>query len=88
MVMMMNKTGFIKELVKQTGMSESDCIVINDCLEENFFVGKINKEKFIEKLVTALDISEEKADGIYNICSEIIVSEIKHKLIHPFKSKD
>ena len=41
----MNKQGFIEELVKQTGYTKEQCIIINDSLEDNFLFGKSNKEK-------------------------------------------
>ena len=84
----MNKQGFIKELVKQTNMSENECILINECLEENFLIGKKNKEKTINLLIEKLNINEEKANEIYNIASSIIATSIKDKIKHPFKGND
>ena len=84
----MNKKEFIEELKKQTGLSEEKCIIINDVLENNFLIGKKNKDKIIIELKDKLKINEEEADKIYNITSEIFVSEIKEKIKHPFKNKD
>ena len=84
----MNKTGFIKELSKQTKLSENECILINDCLEENFIIGKKNKQKTIDLMIEKLNYDEEKADEIYNIASSIIATQIKEKIKHPFRSKD
>lgn len=88
MVMKMNKTGFIQELVKATGLSEEKCIIINSCMEEYFIIGKNNKEKTINLLMEKLDYDYDKADEIYNIASKIITTNIKDKIIHPFKSID
>ena len=88
MVIMMNKSGFIEELVKQTKRSQKDCIVIADCMDDHFFVGKRNKEKIIADLIDKLDIDSEEADEIYTISCNIITTELKRKLKHPFKSKD
>ena len=88
MVTVMNKSGFIKELVNKTGFKEEKCILINDCLEEDFIIGKKNKEKTINLLMERLKISKEEADKIYNISSKIITTEIKNKIKHPFRSKD
>lgn len=84
----MNKQGFIKELVKQTNLSENECIIINDCLEENFLIGKKNKEKTINLLIERLNIDEKKANEIYNISSSIMANAIKDKIKHPFKGND
>ena len=84
----MNKQGFISELVKQTNLSENECIILNDCLEENFIMGKKNKEKTINLLIEKLNIDEEKANELYNIASSIMANAIKDKLKHPFKGND
>ena len=88
MVMKMNKKGFIEQLVKETGLPEEKCIIINDCIEEYFIVGKNNKEKKINLLMEKLDIDYDKADEIYNIASKLITTNIKEKIKHPFKSQD
>ena len=59
---------------------------IANLLEDNFIIGKKNKEKTINHLIEELNISEEEADNIYNVSSSIIVGEIKNKLKHPFKN--
>ena len=88
MVKIMNKNGFIEELIKQTGLSKEECILINDCLEENFIIGKKNKEKTIKLLIERLNIDEEKANELYNISSSIMAKAIKDKIKHPFKGND
>lgn len=88
MVKKMNKTGFIKELENRLKCSENEAIIINDCIEENFLIGKKNKEKTINLLIDRLEISEEEANRIYEVSSSIISEALKNKLRHPFKSKD
>lgn len=88
MVKKMNKRGFIKELIKETKLPEEKCIIINDCMEEYFIIGRTNKEKTISLLMEKLNYDYEKADEIYNIASKIISTSIKDKIIHPFKSQD
>ena len=88
MVKKMNKRGFIKELIKETKLTEEKCIIINDCMEEYFIIGRTNKEKTISLLMEKLNYDYEKADEIYNIASKIISTSIKDKIIHPFKSQD
>ena len=86
--MKMNKKEFIKELSINTGYSEEKCIIINDILENNFFISRKSKEKIITELISKLNISEEDANKIYNSAATIITNQIKNKLKHPFKSKD
>ncbi len=88
MVIAMNKGEFLKELSKQTGLSESKAILVNDILEKNFFISKGNKDKIISELVIKLDISLDKAAEIYNISKKIISNEIMNKLKHPFEDQD
>lgn len=84
----MNKKGFILELVNKTNLDEETCVKINDCLEENFIIGKNNKEKTISLLMERLSFSLEEANNIYNIASGIMAEQIKNKIKHPFKSQD
>ena len=43
----MNKSELIKALSSKIGYSVEDTTRINDVLEENFIIGKKNKEKII-----------------------------------------
>lgn len=88
MVKKMNKSEFIEELENKTGFDKEYCIKINDALEENFLIGKKNKQKIIASLIEKLNIDEEKANELYEISSSIIVNGIKDRIKHPFKSKD
>lgn len=88
MVMKMNKRGFIEELVKKTGLTKDECIKINECLEDNFLIGKKNKEKTINLLIEKLNIDETKANELYNTASSIMKNAIKEKIKHPFKSQN
>ena len=45
MVKIMNKKEFLKELSKQAHLTEDKAILVNDILEENFFIIKKNKDK-------------------------------------------
>ena len=85
MVMRMNKTDFIKELSNKTGYNEDMCLQINNIIEDTFLIGKKNKEKMINDFKNKLNINEEEANKIYETAMNIISSEIKNKLKHPFK---
>ena len=84
----MNKTKFIEELSNNTGYDIETAKKINDIFESNFFISKKSKPKIIFELINNLDIEEQEADRIYNIAIKIVNTELKDKLIHPFKSRD
>lgn len=88
MVKKMNKEGFINTLSSRINYSKEDSILINDILENHFFISKKNKDVIIEELCKTLEISNEEASHIYDTAKDILNEEIKYKLKHPFKSKD
>ena len=88
MVMKMNKSEFINKLSMILSYSEDKCIIINDILENNFFISKKNKDKIIEEFIQKLNVDNEEAIKIYDTAVEIIKNEVKNKLKHPFKSRD
>ena len=88
MVMKMNKKEFIKNLSQELNYSNDKCIIINQILENNFFISKKNKDKIVEELNIKLNINSKEATHVYNTSIKIINDEIKNKLRHPFKSKD
>ncbi len=88
MVKKMNKTGFINELEKQTNYPKEKCMIINNILEEKFFISKKSKDKIINAIHNKLEVSNEEANRIYEIATRIVKEEIKNKLKHPFKNLD
>lgn len=88
MVMNLNKSKFILELSKELKYSQDKCIIINDILENNFFISQKNKDKIVEELKNKLDVNNEDAIKIYSTAIKIINDEIKNKLKHPFKNQD
>ena len=88
MVMTMNKKEFIKSLSSRTNLSETNAILVNTILENNFFISKKNKDKIISEIVIQLGINIDEATNIYNTSIEIINEEIKNKLKHPFGSEN
>ena len=84
----MNKTGFIKELSKQTGYDEEKCILINDIIENYFIFGRKNKDKIIQDLQVKVKLNEDDSENVYDIAIKIITEEMKNKLKHPFKSQN
>ena len=87
MVMKMNKSRFIKILQEETNYNEDRCILINNVLENHFIIDKENKKEIINDLILK-SFTEDEAENIYDISINIMMSEIKNKIKHPFKSKD
>lgn len=85
---MMNKSGFVKELSKQTGYNEEKCTLINNVIENYFIFGRKNKLKIIKDLQIKTSLSEDDAENVYDITIKIITGGIKDKLKHPFKSQN
>ena len=85
MVKIMNKEGFINEIIKETNYTREKCIIISDSLEDNFLFGKNNKEKTINTLMNNLNCDSKEANYIYDVTHSIIVREIKNKIKHPFR---
>lgn len=86
MVKKMNKTLFIEELSKQLNYPLNKCNIINNILENNFFISKSSKDKIIKELIDNLNIDNNEALNIYEVATTIIKNEIKYKLTHPFKN--
>ena len=84
----MNKSEFVNELSKQTGYSLEKCNEINSIIEDIFIIGKKNKEKMMERFKTELNFKDDEANKLYEIVMNILGTEIKNKLKHPFKSQD
>lgn len=82
----MNKTELITELSKQLSFPEERCNIINNILEENFFISKKNRNKIIDGLIKNLDISKAEAEHIYSVSVKTFNDEVKNKLKNPFKS--
>lgn len=77
----MDKEKYINELAIKLNLDKKYARKVADLLEDNFIIGKKNKEKTIKHLVEELNITEEEADNIYNVSSSIIVGEIKKEIV-------
>ena len=81
-----NKKALLVELKERLNVSESDCVIINNIVEETSLFGKKNKAKMINGFMNHLDVSYERADEIYNVFMSIIKERLKLRIFHPFKS--
>ena len=88
MVMKMNKTKFLKVLSEKTGLNMEDTLLVSNVLDDNFFLSKSNKDKTINAIMNSLNIDLDRATSIYEIVIDIVKTEIKNKLKHPFKKQD
>lgn len=88
MVMKMNKEKFINVLAEKLNCDTEYSRRVSDLLEDNFLIGKKNKEKTINSFITELKVSKEEAEKIYETASSVIASAIKDKIKHPFKDLD
>lgn len=87
MVIIMNKEEFIENLSEQTELTKEESLIVNNILENNFFISKRYKDKIISEIVISLNTNFDKATKIYNVAIEIISRELKNKLKHPFKKR-
>lgn len=83
-----NKKALLVELKERLNVSENECVIINNIVEETSLFGKKNKTKMINGFMDQLNVSEERADEIYNTFMDIFKRRVKWKIIHPFKSID
>ncbi|MBQ8131328.1 MAG: hypothetical protein IJ193_02430 [Bacilli bacterium] len=84
----MNKKEVIEKLSKVTNLSIEQCTMINDVLEDNFIIGKKNKEKIISDIVEKVHLDEAKAEEVYESFAGIMKDGILDKIKHPFRSQD
>lgn len=80
----MNKTEFVQELCKKTGLSEAESTQVNQIFEDNMFIGKKHTEKIISEIADKLGTDKERAEVIYRSARDIIGTAITDKLKHPF----
>ena len=81
-VKQMNKTDFIAELAKKTGLSVEDGAKVNDVLENNNLL--TNAGKIVSEIATKLGIGEEQAKDILEKAKEIMKGGIMDKIKMPF----
>ena len=78
----MNKTDFIAELAKKTGLSAADSEKVNEVIESNNLLG--NAAKIVSQIAAKLNISEEQAQDILAKAKDIIGGGIMGKIKNPF----
>ena len=61
----MNKTKFINKLKNETEYTEDTCILINNILEKNCIIGRRNKQKIINELISE-NFTEDESENVAN----------------------
>lgn len=84
----MNKTEFIEKLQKELNYKKEQCVIINDIMEETSLFGKRSKDKMISDFISRLHVTNSEANRIYEVSMNIITTEIKNKVKHPFRNQD
>lgn len=87
MAMKMNKNEFVKKLSETIGYPLEKCMIINDILEDNFFIRKSQKDKIITELIDKLGIDYQEGLTIYEEIIDLMKEEIKYKIKHPFQNQ-
>ncbi len=79
----MEKAGFIEELMKKTGLSQSDGEKVNEVMEANPLIGG-DIGNIISQIAQKLGIGEDKAKEIFEKAKEILSGGILDKIKNPF----
>lgn len=84
----MNKEQVIEKLTSATGLSDDQCVIVNNILENHFLIGKNNQEKIITDIEAELGTTKEEAEKIYESAMGVIGGGIKDRLKRPFGAQD
>ena len=84
----MGKREFIEKISEELDYDKDKSTLINSIVEDTFFIDKTNKDEMISRFVSELNVGEEEAERIYGTVMNIMGSEIKNKIKHPFKDLD
>ena len=79
-----NKRSLLVELKERLNVTEQECIIINSIGESTSLLGKKNKAKMINGFIEQLNVSDERAEEIYETYMDIIKYKLKYRLRHPF----
>lgn len=80
----MNKEQFINALMEKTHYSYEKCVLINDVLETKSCFRKKHQPIIVDMFKKSLEIDEEEAVNIFATSKDILSSELKHRICHPF----
>lgn len=84
----MNKTGFIMQLADRLNITEEQAATVDGILEAHHIVGRNSKLAVVAEIKEKLGTDDETAKQISDTASELIASNIRNKLLHPFGGND
>ena len=84
----MNKTGFIMQLAERLNITEEQAAMVDETVEAHPIIGRNSKLAVIAEIKEKLGTDDEAAKRISDTASELIASNIRNKLLHPFGGND
>lgn len=84
----MNKTGFIMQLADRLNITEEQAAQVDEIIEAHPIIGKNSKLAVVAEIKEKLGTDDETAKQISDTASELIASNIRNKLLHPFGGND
>lgn len=84
----MNKTGFIMQLADRLNITEEQAAQVDEIIEAHHIVGRNSKLAVVAEIKEKLGTDDETAKQISDTASELIASNIRNKLLHPFGGND
>lgn len=83
----MNNKELINKVNEQLKLSNESLLIFSEIVNDIPIIGKNNKEKMINEFINKLNVDKKTAEYYYETFSSILVSKMKDKIKHPFKSK-
>lgn len=84
----MNKTGFIMQLAERLNITEEQAAMVDETVDAHPIIGRNSKLAVIAEIKEKLGTDDEAAKRISDTASELIASNIRNKLLHPFGGND
>ncbi len=84
----MNRTVFIRQLAETANITEEQAVQVNEIMESHHLAGKNSKLAVVAEIKEKLDTDDETAKQISDTASQLIASNIRNKLLHPFGGND
>lgn len=83
----MNRKELFEKLKKELKLDDEMVKKIGNIFDNNFIIGKNNKEKIIDELMDKVNIDKKTANKIYNKFVNVVESGIKNKILGIIKKK-
>ena len=83
----MNRKELFEKLKKELKLDDEMVKKIGNIFDNNFIIGKNNKEKIIDELINKVNVDKKTANTIYNKFVSVVESGIKNKMLGILKKK-